>query len=127
MYCFLSSRRRHTRCALVTGVQTCALPIWRRGHRPSLTATPALPVRDGRSTPPPPTSRSGSAAVALTPAAAPPPRQPPSCRGAPDRPPRTHRRGRKSSVVGKDGVSTGQPGGGSLLQKKQKSKYINIQ
>src|SRR3546814_3398558 len=32
MYCFLfifffSSRRRHTRCALVTGVQTCALPI----------------------------------------------------------------------------------------------------
>src|SRR3546814_7671454 len=31
MFCFLfffcSSRRRHTRCALVTGVQTCALPI----------------------------------------------------------------------------------------------------
>src|SRR3546814_17219362 len=29
MCCFLffSSRRRHTRCALVTGVQTCALPI----------------------------------------------------------------------------------------------------
>src|SRR3546814_1016510 len=26
-YFFLSSRRRHTRCALVTGVQTCALPI----------------------------------------------------------------------------------------------------
>src|SRR3546814_5224748 len=26
--CFcVSSRRRHTRCALVTGVQTCALPI----------------------------------------------------------------------------------------------------
>src|SRR3546814_9066863 len=24
---FVSSRRRHTRCALVTGVQTCALPI----------------------------------------------------------------------------------------------------
>src|SRR3546814_17944458 len=24
----LSSRRRHTRCALVTGVQTCALPIF---------------------------------------------------------------------------------------------------
>src|SRR3546814_7283023 len=32
MYCmfFCSSRRRHTRCALVTGVQTCALPIYRR-------------------------------------------------------------------------------------------------
>src|SRR3546814_9941659 len=27
---FFSSRRRHTRCALVTGVQTCALPICRR-------------------------------------------------------------------------------------------------
>src|SRR3546814_6483375 len=31
MFCslvFFSSRRRHTRCALVTGVQTCALPIY---------------------------------------------------------------------------------------------------
>src|SRR3546814_2973992 len=27
---FFSSRRRHTRCALVTGVQTCALPIYKR-------------------------------------------------------------------------------------------------
>src|SRR3546814_7647533 len=27
---FFSSRRRHTRCALVTGVQTCALPIFMR-------------------------------------------------------------------------------------------------
>src|SRR3546814_15941643 len=26
---FFTSRRRHTRCALVTGVQTCALPIYR--------------------------------------------------------------------------------------------------
>src|SRR3546814_5468751 len=35
MYFFFSSRRRHTRCALVTGVQTCALPISclsQRGH-----------------------------------------------------------------------------------------------
>src|SRR3546814_20970952 len=30
---FFSSRRRHTRCALVTGVQTCALPIWPTGGR----------------------------------------------------------------------------------------------
>src|SRR3546814_8370459 len=29
MFCLFSSRRRHTRCALVTGVQTCALPISR--------------------------------------------------------------------------------------------------
>src|SRR3546814_4229506 len=28
---FFSSRRRHTRCALVTGVQTCALPISNKG------------------------------------------------------------------------------------------------
>src|SRR3546814_19315362 len=33
LYFFFSSRRRHTRCALVTGVQTCALPIWRRDGR----------------------------------------------------------------------------------------------
>src|SRR3546814_5268824 len=30
---FFSSRRRHTRCALVTGVQTCALPIYIAGQR----------------------------------------------------------------------------------------------
>src|SRR3546814_2808072 len=32
---FFSSRRRHTRCALVTGVQTCALPISRDGAGPA--------------------------------------------------------------------------------------------
>src|SRR3546814_19111225 len=35
MFFFFSSRRRHTRCALVTGVQTCALPIC-GGGRPAL-------------------------------------------------------------------------------------------
>src|SRR3546814_9280098 len=30
MWVFFSSRRRHTRCALVTGVQTCAVPILAR-------------------------------------------------------------------------------------------------
>src|SRR3546814_19530447 len=39
-YFFFSSRRRHTRCALVTGVQTCALPIC-VGHGEDVTA--ALP------------------------------------------------------------------------------------
>src|SRR3546814_7832234 len=29
IFLFFSSRRRHTRCALVTGVQTCALPIFK--------------------------------------------------------------------------------------------------
>src|SRR3546814_4126302 len=32
-YVFFSSRRRHTRCALVTAVQTCALPIYRIDER----------------------------------------------------------------------------------------------
>src|SRR3546814_9728344 len=31
-YFFFSSRRRHTVCALVTGVQTCALPIYDTGR-----------------------------------------------------------------------------------------------
>src|SRR3546814_2655928 len=33
---FFSSRRRHTRCALVTGVQTCALPIFKQSHLQTL-------------------------------------------------------------------------------------------
>src|SRR3546814_3614170 len=36
VYVCLSSRRRHTRCALVTGVQTCALPIYDIITNPSL-------------------------------------------------------------------------------------------
>src|SRR3546814_5974178 len=39
---FFSSRRRHTRCALVTGVQTCALPI-SHGFAPSLAPADAAP------------------------------------------------------------------------------------
>src|SRR3546814_10775202 len=38
---FFSSRRRHTRCALVTGVQTCALPIYLDGNPDD----PDTPVR----------------------------------------------------------------------------------
>src|SRR3546814_4859979 len=50
MYVFFSSRRRHTRCALVTGVQTCALPIlvspahWASSARP-LRSFPIFPGR----------------------------------------------------------------------------------
>src|SRR3546814_3335532 len=40
---FFSSRRRHTRCALVTGVQTCALPIY---DTPDAMANPHGVVRD---------------------------------------------------------------------------------
>src|SRR3546814_5873658 len=38
MFFFFSSRRRHTRCALVTGVQTCALPICGERHGSHRTA-----------------------------------------------------------------------------------------
>src|SRR3546814_1758662 len=65
MWFFVSSRRRHTRCALVTGVQTCALPIcaadaaaivreqteaWQGGREPqlqpidSIAAKPSAPT-----------------------------------------------------------------------------------
>src|SRR3546814_1869883 len=37
---FFSSRRRHTRCALVTGVQTCALPILRLALGPDGSIAP---------------------------------------------------------------------------------------
>src|SRR3546814_4210795 len=36
VFFFFSSRRRHTRCALVTGVQTCALPICPRDYADTL-------------------------------------------------------------------------------------------
>src|SRR3546814_5318632 len=41
--CFFSSRRRHTRCALVTGVQTCALPISFMGNVIHLASTADAP------------------------------------------------------------------------------------
>src|SRR3546814_8485679 len=51
LYCcfFFSSRRRHTRCALVTGVQTCALPILSVGtrHNPAvIVSTESRRARD---------------------------------------------------------------------------------
>src|SRR3546814_14424079 len=52
---FFSSRRRHTSCALVTGVQTCALPIF-RGNRSSASTVPggmSLQSTAGSPTPPP--------------------------------------------------------------------------
>src|SRR3546814_16234148 len=50
---FFSSRRRHTRCALVTGVQTCALPIYGGTcvfplHQPSAGPPPHLSLGRNR-------------------------------------------------------------------------------
>src|SRR3546814_3358293 len=48
LYFFFANRRRHTICALVTGVQTCALPIseWRLRRRTSSRRDDGLPNRD---------------------------------------------------------------------------------
>src|SRR3546814_20484881 len=51
--CFFCSERRHTRCALVTGVQMCALPIcpamleafWAGGHTSPGSGNPDKPLR----------------------------------------------------------------------------------
>src|SRR3546814_5982017 len=45
---FFSSRRRHTRCALVTGVQTCALPICMERRRAARQAVPPAAMTKGR-------------------------------------------------------------------------------
>src|SRR3546814_3854050 len=46
LFFFLSSRRRHTRCALVTGVQTCALPISARAISAIFTEVVIAPDAD---------------------------------------------------------------------------------
>src|SRR3546814_10893979 len=64
-----SSRRRHTRCALVTGVQTCALPIWDlRSLRDDRIASAALAMLSPRLPPliiPAPIARSVSLRFSL--------------------------------------------------------------
>src|SRR3546814_6252672 len=47
-YFILSSRRRHTRCALVTGVQTCALPIYHPGFGNAVAAADLRICRERR-------------------------------------------------------------------------------
>src|SRR3546814_1599742 len=49
VYFFVTSRRRHTRCALVTGVQTCALPISEPAARrpPRTSRNPCRPPGKG--------------------------------------------------------------------------------
>src|SRR3546814_15772954 len=48
VFFFFSSRRRHTRCALVTGVQTCALPIYWVKPPEDVSVVPIEPNPPGR-------------------------------------------------------------------------------
>src|SRR3546814_4725473 len=48
---FFSSRRRHTRCALVTGVQTCALPISRGVDQHTISSSRRIVPAVGASAP----------------------------------------------------------------------------
>src|SRR3546814_5090282 len=48
VFFFFSSRRRHTRCALVTGVQTCALPIFAPADAGYRTLLAQIYLRAGR-------------------------------------------------------------------------------
>src|SRR3546814_8136607 len=48
MLFYFSSRRRHTICALVTGVQTCALPIYHLGNQLLEAAVAAQQLRLGK-------------------------------------------------------------------------------
>src|SRR3546814_9376916 len=55
---FFSSRRRHTRCALVTGVQTCALPI--SGSNP---AAATIIAGEAQQAEQPPCKRKGAGSI----------------------------------------------------------------
>src|SRR3546814_5466796 len=57
MFFFFSSRRLHTRCALVTGVQTCALPISPGRRRAARWSWPAWVRRRTRAAAPSPPPR----------------------------------------------------------------------
>src|SRR3546814_19950559 len=123
MFFFFSSRRRHTRCALVTGVQTCALPICQRIHGGP---PPRTPLRSRRPSP------LGCSSA----------RQPRACRGgdpsgrgcrsragprrrAPRRRRRENRQDRKSVGWGQS-VSLRVDLGGRRIIKKKKKKTKNI-
>src|SRR3546814_10450722 len=67
--CFFASRRRHTWCALVTGVQTGALPIYRRcARRLGVPLSPPLPhaCRHDARRQRPPAGRGSMIRLALT-------------------------------------------------------------
>src|SRR3546814_11809567 len=109
MLLFFSSRRRHTRCALVTGVQTCALPICRcaGSRRTALLSAKAYRQRYPRRRPkgPPEAKRCAEA------------------RGwAPRRARRTRRRDRKSVVSGKSVSVRVALGGRRIIKQKNRQQ-----
>src|SRR3546814_4440218 len=95
---FFSSRRRHTSCALVTGVQTCALPI---SAPPALAADLVYAPVPGVVDAPAPFLAPVITAPATSPSLVPPPEQG-SALNLPRIPPRSEER-----RVGKEGVSMG--------------------
>src|SRR3546814_10155405 len=92
---FFASRRRHTRGALVTGVQTCALPIGERLTRMETAQPPFIAAQLW----PPPASPVALPPVSLS--AAPADVKPPRPLPRPQAPPRSEER-----RVGKECVST---------------------
>src|SRR3546814_654764 len=69
---FFSSRRRHTRCALVTGVQTCALPIWSASAKHWAAISIFPPPAPGTTSKPPARSKPTASRSSITTTSTPP-------------------------------------------------------
>src|SRR3546814_17174059 len=119
---FFSSRRRQTRCALVTGVQTCALPISARANRDRRGRRGPRGRRRLRPGSGPPWGRPAAGPTAATRH-----RRPPRSVAPGRHPARTGsgRRARKRVVLGKSGSVRVDIGGCRII--KQKKKRIKKQ
>src|SRR3546814_12129926 len=134
---FFTSRRRHTRCALVTGVQTCALPIYAAAIRAFRRCVPLVDRARGRGDPRPyfvPARRNArwpalrldgegvGEAIGKLCAQPAPLRRRAGVRGAICRGFRLCRRGDRKSVVWGQSVSVRVDLGGRRIIKKKKKK-----
>src|SRR3546814_12765312 len=113
---FFSSRRRHTSCALVTGVQTCALPILPCPHCQARVNRPCKLRKSGRLLPDPHPQRVTAWALATACC--------PDCQVEPTVPCHDEGRDRKSAVSGKS-VSVRVDLGGGHMIKKQNTIYTH--
>src|SRR3546814_15220437 len=105
-----SGSRRHTRCALVTGVQTCALPIYHVTLRVGATPETPLPRKPdalivGR-------AADGQSLECLV----------VELDGTTDRPDGSTYHDRKSVVKGESVAVSVDPGGRSIIKKKMKRR-----